>query len=133
MPHDFKKFPELTDNQARFYYHESPHRQIFDDFWCNVTKVHDGDTIKVRWAERDFEFPVRLIEIAAPELNEEGGRESQSWLEDWIKGAYVKIEIDPNNRVCKWGRILGRVFFEGRDMNEQSLRTQHSILFEDIN
>jgi len=51
MAHDFKKFPELTNNQMQIYYFESPHKQITEDFKARVVDVHDGDTIKV---EVDF-------------------------------------------------------------------------------
>src|SRR3990167_7651666 len=99
MAHDFVKFPELTDSQMAIYYFESPHKQIFDDFTAEVIKVHDGDTITMRWTERDFDFPVRFINIAAPELKEDGGKESQAWLEKMLLGNQVDIKINPENRV----------------------------------
>ncbi len=128
MGHDFKRFPELTNNQMQFYYFESPHTQIVEDFLAKVIKVHDGDTITVRWQERDFDFPVRLANIQAPELNE-GGASSQSWLESLIKDEEVEILINPKNRVGKWGRILGEVLHRGMNLNELSLQEGHSVPF----
>ena len=78
-PHDFKTFPELTNSQMQIYYFQSPHKQIIEPFMAKVVKVTDGDTIRVLWDERDFTFPVRFAELAAPELDERGGPESQSW------------------------------------------------------
>jgi len=121
MVHDFDKFPELTNGQMDFYYFESPHKQIFEDFKATCVKVHDGDTITLRWAERDFDFPLRLINIAAPELKEENGEESQRWLEDIVLGKEVDIIINPTNRVEKWGRLLGYVNIGGMDIGEQSI------------
>ena len=124
--HDFNKFPELTNSQMDFYYFESPHKQIFENFTAKVVKVTDGDTIKVRWAERDFDFPVRFMNIAAPELKEKGGEESKSWLEEKILGEEVDIMINPKLRVEKWGRLLGYVNFLGMDVGEESIVFGHS-------
>ncbi|KKM14754.1 hypothetical protein LCGC14_1702960, partial [marine sediment metagenome] len=57
---------ELTDAQFPELYYDSPHKQIKESFRCEVIKVIDGDTIKVRVDWRDFDFPVRVLEINAP-------------------------------------------------------------------
>jgi endonuclease YncB( thermonuclease family) len=132
MAHDFIKFPELTNNQLELYYWDSPHKQILDDFTCRCVGVKDGDTIEVEWVERDFLFPVRLSLIAAPELNEAGGRESLSWLRNRIEGRVIDIEIDPSNRVGKWGRLLGVVHEGGSNINLESIFMGKSILFSSI-
>ena len=132
MAHDFKKFPELTDNQMNFYYFDSPHKQITEDFFCRVIDVHDGDTIRVRWRERDFDFPVRFINIAAPEMEETGGKESQEWLEKRLLGKEILVVIDNKNRVEKWGRLLGRVFSGGFDVGEESIVNGKSKQFGDF-
>ena len=121
MSHDFKLFPELTNSQMQFYYFDSPHRQITADFWGTVTKITDGDTIHVKWRERDKPVVVRFIDTDAPELDEEGGLESRSWLEKQIMGEYVQIQIEPKLRVGKWGRIIGRVINFGMDINRMSM------------
>jgi len=129
MAHDFERFPELRNNQFEVYYMDSPHKQITEDFVAKVIKVTDGDTIRVEWTERDFDFPVRLRKIAAPELDQVGGRESKVWLSDQILGKEVEILIDPKNRVGKWGRLIGDVISEGRSMSEASLDDRQSTIF----
>lgn len=129
MSHDFKNFPELTNSQMELYYFESPHMQIFDDFDAKVIKVVDGDTIRVNWVERDFDFPIRFLDINAPEMNE-GGQEAKSWLEDQVKDQEVRILINKLNRVDKFGRLLGHVFFNGVNLNEESIRLGHATPFE---
>jgi len=119
MAHDFKQFPELTERQMEIYYFESPHKQIMEDFRAEVVKVTDGDTIRVKWEERDFDFPVRLADISAPEIKEEGGREGRDWLTGRILGEEVDILIDRSNRVSRWGRILGTVVHRGMNINEE--------------
>ena len=128
MPHDFNRFPELTNNQMRFYYWESPHQQITQDFEAHVVKVTDGDTIRVTCDFRDFEFPIRFAYINAPEMSE-GAKESKNWLENQILNTDVHIKVNPKNRVGKWGRIIGEVFHEGENMSQASLREQQSVPF----
>jgi len=121
MAHDFKKFPELTNNQLNFYYFDSPHKQITESFIARVVKITDGDTIRVKWNERDFDFPVRLAKIQAPELKEEGGLESAKFLKDEILGAEVIVNVNSTNRVGRWGRLIGDVIHEGRSMSDESM------------
>ena len=73
--HDYKAFPELTNAQLQTMQFSSPHPQITEDFTAEVVKVHDADTIRLRTDFRDFDFPLRLLDIDAPELNE-GGEEA---------------------------------------------------------
>lgn len=128
-PHDFKQFPELTNRQMEIYYFESPHKQLVEPFTAKVVKVTDGDTVRLEMAERDFSFPLRLSMIAAPELDEVGGPKSQSWLEDEILGAEVNI-ILAKKRVEKWGRLLGAIYFSGRNLNQESMDRGYSVAWE---
>ena len=130
MPHNFKLWPELTNSQMQIYYFQSPHKQIVEPFTAKVIKVTDGDTIRVLWAARDFNFPIRLAELAAPELDERGGRESHSWLENEILGEQVEV-IPTRMRVEKWGRLLANVIHLGMDMSQLSVDTGHAVSWED--
>ena len=133
MPHDFFKFPELTNEEMQFYYWESPHVQIMEDFEAEVVKVHDGDTITVRTNFRDFDFPVRFLDTNAPELNEEGGHESQAWLENKLLREMVTVNIDRSNRVGKFGRLLGNIIHSGMSVNEESVRMGWATPFDQRN
>jgi len=117
MAHDFKRFPELTNSQMELYYFDSPHTQIFESFRAKVIKVTDGDTVQLRVSFRDFDFPLRFLDINAPEMSE-GGQRSKSWLEEKINGKEVDILINPENRVGKFGRLLGSVIHQGINMGE---------------
>ena len=122
MPHDFRRFPELANAQMDVYYFESPHKQITENFIAQVVKVHDGDTITLRVDFRDFDFPLRFLGTNAPELNEKGGHESRDWLSQILLDEEVDIVINKKNRVGKFGRLLGKVFHMGLNMNEESIR-----------
>ena len=129
MAHDFKKFPELRNTQMEVYYIDSPHKQIMEDFTARVTKVIDGDTIRVKWNERNFDFPIRMARIAAPELGQAGGLESALWLKNQILNEEVDIRIDPNNRVGKFGRLIGEITHMGRNMSDASIDEGHANIF----
>jgi len=118
MVHDFKRFPELTNSQMEIYYFDSPHKQITEDFTARVVGVHDGDTIRVEWRERDFTFPIRFANTAAPELNEEGGKQAQQWLEQRLLGKEVEVVLS-KQRVEKWGRLLAFVHQGGQDVGDE--------------
>ena len=131
MAHDFKLFPELTNKQMQLYYLDSPHAQITQDFRARVVKVTDGDTVRVEVDFRDFDFPVRFVNTASPELDEEGGEKSQSWLEEQIGGEEVDVLINPKNRVGKWGRLLGEIIHRGLNINKLSVMLGYSINWRD--
>lgn len=118
--HDYKNYPELTNTEMEELQFTTPHKQITEDFYCEVVKVHDGDTITVRTDFRDFDFPIRLLDIDAPELSE-GGEETREWLKQKILNEEVQILIDPKQRVGKYGRLLGRVFYIGMDIGQEEL------------
>ena len=122
MAHNFKDFPELTNQQMETMYFQSPHKQITENFRAKVTKVTDGDTIRVKTDFRDFDFPVRMNKIDAPELKERGGKEAKSFVEEQIKGEEIEVLIDPQNRVDKWGRLLGNIQHLGIKLEETLLR-----------
>ena len=121
MTHDFLRFPELTNRQMELYYFQSPHKQLVEPFSARVVKVHDGDTITVSMSERNFDFPIRFDDTAAPELSEEGGHEAQAWLEERLLGTTVDVIIN-EKRVEKWGRLLAKVFIGGIDIGEEEVR-----------
>ncbi len=118
--HDYKKYPELTNKEMEMFQFTSPHVQITEDFDATVIKVHDGDTITLRTGFRDFAFPLRLLGIDAPEMNA-GGETARDWLRSKILGETVYIEIDKEQRVGKWGRLLGRVIYAGMDVGEEQI------------
>jgi len=118
--HDYKAYPELTNSEINIMGFSSPHPQITQDFEATVIKVHDGDTITLRVNFRDFDFPLRFLNIDAPELNE-GGEEATRWLKSRLLNKTVQIQIFPNNRVGKYGRLLGVVLLDGLNIGEEMI------------
>ncbi len=125
MAHNWRRYPEVLFSSDEWY--ESPHQQITEDFDALVTKVVDGDTIRVTTNFRDFDFPIRFLSINAPEMNEPRGKDVQQWLENKILGKSIRVEINVNNRVGKFGRLLGNVIFQGSNLNEELLFSGRAI------
>ena len=121
MVHDYNKFPELTNEQLQTEQFSSPHVQITEDFEAEVVKVHDGDTITLRVPFRDFDFPLRFLNIDSPEMNA-GGEIARDWVKSQIEGKKVQIRIDKKNRVGKYGRLLGVVIGNGVDIGAMEIR-----------
>ena len=124
---DFNRFPELTNAQMDMYYFDSPHQQITEDFDARVVKVTDGDTIRVRTNFRDFDFPIRISNLLAPELNEQGGVRSRNHLKGLIDNANIEVIINKKNRVGKYGRLLGEVRHKGFDIGRQMIEEGFAI------
>lgn len=129
VEHDYSQFPELTNTQLQEYFLPPVH-QLTEDFSAKVVKVHDGDTVTLRIPERDFDFPLRLLDIDAPELHQEHGHESRDWLRSWVEGREVEVKINFHNRVDKYGRLLGHLFVDGMNVNEILVIRGYATPFE---
>ena len=130
-PHDFKRCPELTNSQMGFYYFDSPHQQIAEDFDARVLRVIDGDTIRVTVPFRDFDFPIRISNMNAAELNEKGGVRSKARLKSLIEGKLVEVIINKAKRVGKWGRLLGEIRESGFDIGQQMIQEGFAISLDE--
>lgn len=86
---------------------------------CKVISVHDGDTLT---AEVTLRMNVRLLECWAPELDELGGVESRAKLIELTDGKTGMLTIplgDDLGDSLTFGRVLGRVEIDGRDVSNQ--------------
>lgn len=126
--HDYEKYPELTNKQLNEIGFTSPHPQIEEDFEAEVVKVHDGDTVTLRTDFRDFDFPLRLSNIDAPEMSE-GGQETKEFVEGQVLGEHVTVKINRYNRVGKYGRLLGDLHIGGISVGESELRLGYAQPF----
>ena len=131
LDHDFNEYPELTNAQLEQLQFLSPFTQITQDFSAVVVKVVDGDTIRVRTDFRDFDFPIRFLEIDSPEMNEPGGKEAKEWLKTQIEGENVEVLIDKSNRVDKYGRLLGKIMHKGIDVADVEMQLGYAFKFGD--
>ena len=129
MPeHNFKEYPELTNAQIDEFGFQSPHTQITEGFRAKVVRVHDGDTVTLRVGFRDFDFPLRLLDIDAPEMNA-GGEEARDFVRERILNEEVEVIINVKNRVDKYGRLLGKIFHRGMDLGQELIVLGYAIPF----
>ena len=128
--HDYKKYPELSNGDLSTFGFVSPHPQIENDFDAFVVRVHDGDTVTLRVDWRDFDFPLRLASIDAPELNTgTPGEEARDFLKSLIENEIVQIKINRQNRVDKYGRLLGNVMLLGQDVGVLMMSFGYALPF----
>lgn len=86
-------------------------------FHGRVVGIADGDTITVL-VDRRREAKIRFAEIDAPERNQPWGARSKEALSDLVYGRDVRVHQTDTDR---WGRVIGRVFVGGRDVNREMI------------
>lgn len=90
---------------------------VLADFTGKVVSISDGDTLSVL---RDHEqINVRLVEIDAPEMGQPYGTRSKQTLAAYVFGQDVRVAEHGKDR---YGRVLGRVFLGGMDVNAEMVR-----------
>ena len=83
-----------------------------------VIRVADGDTITIL-DPSNTQLKIRLNKIDAPEKSQAFGQRSKQHLSDIVFGKSVTVTWDETDR---YGRILGTVWLDGRDINLQMVR-----------
>ncbi len=94
-------------------------QSIFNEANCTVTRVIDGDTIKVNCTPQS----IRLCSIDAPEKRQPLGTPSTDYLRDMINAQVIQltpVQLDP------YGRIVGEVRINGRDVSALMARAGHA-------
>lgn len=109
---------------------------------ATVERVVDGDTIDV---DIDLGFytwlksqRIRMVGIDAPETRGEERQEglaAKAFLVDLIEGKEIIIRTykakDGGDEKGKWGRWLGRIYFNGLDINQHMIETGHAEAYEE--
>ena len=75
----------------------------------HVTKVIDGDTVKVIGSD-NIELDIRLAEIDAPEIDQPYGKESKAELEKLISSKKTELRDITKG---KYGRFVANIYCEG--------------------
>jgi endonuclease YncB( thermonuclease family) len=78
-----------------------------------VVRVVDGDTVYVLDAAQE-RHKIRLAGIDTPERKQPFGKKAKNYLSELVAGK--DVEVDWNKR-DRYGRIVGKVIFEGQDMD----------------
>jgi len=79
-----------------------------------VTKVIDGDTIKVDGQS------IRFALASAPELNEFQGPEARNFIDEICPvGSTATVDEDDGQTEGSYGRIVGVIYCNGMNLNEE--------------
>jgi len=96
-------------------------------FTGTVTQIIDGDTIKVNGQS------IRFAMASAPELNEPGGIEALKFIETICSvGSIATVDEDDGQTQGSYGRILGVIYCNGFNLNEDLLDIGHGYLISDF-
>jgi len=92
-----------------------------------VTQVIDGDTIKVDGQS------IRFALASAPEINEQGGIEARNFIETICSvGSTATVDEDDGQTEGSYGRILGVIYCNGFNLNQDLLDVGHGYLISDF-
>jgi endonuclease YncB( thermonuclease family) len=86
-----------------------------------VVGVADGDTLIISNTANQRLF-IRIQGIDAPEAGQTFSREAQDNLTDLLSGKAVTIEFDPHGKPDGEGRIVAKVYLEGRDIALEQIK-----------
>jgi endonuclease YncB( thermonuclease family) len=100
-------------------------------FYGRVTRVVDGDTLTMKTTD-GRPLRIRLAEIDTPEKGEPFSNRARDELDRMVRDRDIAVRLFD---VDDYGRIVGRVFVDGRDVNaalvEQGLAVVYRRWAED--
>ena len=93
-----------------------------------VVGVTDGDTVTLLMEEGGSRYQVRLRlkDVAAPERDRPWGAQSTRALSGKILRRQVRVMTQGKDQ---YGRMLGRIYLDGRDINREMVREGHAWAF----
>lgn len=80
--------------------------------------IADGDTLTVLDSNYT-QHKIRLAGIDSPEKGQPFGQVCKKSLSDLAYGRYVVVE---SNKLDRYGRVIGKVLLDGRDVNYEQIR-----------
>lgn len=96
-----------------------------------VIKVSDGDTISVKKLKNNVLdgdlIKVRLYGVDAPEKDQDFGYESKKALMNYVSNKTIEIDIKSKDG---YGRSVGILYVDGRNINEELLRDGYVWYYE---
>jgi endonuclease YncB( thermonuclease family) len=107
----------------------SPLRATVD---LRVVGIADGDTIIITNTANQ-PLRIRLQGIDAPEAGQSFSNEAQQLLEKLVTGKTVSLEFDPHGKPDAEGRIVAKVYLEGRDIGLEQIKAGLAWYCKDYN
>jgi micrococcal nuclease len=94
-------------------------------FTAQVVAVHDGDTITVRTEAKTLK--VRVAGVDCPEIGQPWSSRAKQFTSQLVFGKTVTVETHGTDQ---YGRMIGRVFVDTRDLSEELLRAGMAWRYE---
>lgn len=92
-----------------------------------VIKIADGDTFTLLLEHDNFKVRVRLVSIDCPEKKQPFSKKAKQYLSQLIFGKKVKVYYHKKDR---YGRVLGEVFVDNINVNEEMLKAGYAWHFK---
>lgn len=93
-----------------------------DQLYGRVVRIQHGDTFTLLTSNRE-EVRVRLAEIDCPERKQSWGKRAWQALADKVFQESILVAVVD---VDRYERVVGRVFFDGRDINRELVAEGHA-------
>ena len=90
-----------------------------------ITRFYDGDTVKIK--DGAYEYKLRLIDIDAPERNQEYGIKSRRALMDFCENTQVQVYLYGTD---KYKRKLGKLHCNNLDANQWMVENGHAWFYK---
>lgn len=86
-----------------------------------ILKIYDGDTIQIKG------YTIRLSLTDTPEKTQNGFNEATSFTKKLCPvGSTLLFDQDDKQKIDKFGRVLGKVFCSGKNLNAELLYNNHA-------
>ncbi len=103
-------------------------------YWYKVREVisaYDGDSARLK-VDVGFhlttQISVRLARINAPELGNEGGKESRDFLRVLLKKAMTYDDLTVRTyKTEKWGRWLAELYIGTESISDIMVQAEHAV------
>ena len=90
-----------------------------------VLGITDGDTVTGK-SDDGTAFIIRLSGIDAPENKTAAGKAATQYLQSLVLNKEVTLDIDPEHRTDKYGRLLARVMLGPMNVNLELIKKGHA-------
>ena len=114
-------FAELISSKAEG---NNLSKAIGKNLYGKVVRIADGDTFTLL-VDRT-QYRIRLGEIDTPESGQPWGTKAKQALAEKVHRNSVKVEVTDLDR---YGRLIGKVWLGGRDINRELVREGHAWVF----
>lgn len=103
-------YNNTSSNSNRQYRHQELYGQI--------VHISDGDTLTLQ-TNQGQKLKIRLYAIDAPEKAQPYGPQATGILRNLVGNMFVMVYVED---VDRYGRIVGRVFYDRQDINAEMIR-----------